>query len=51
MMLSSAFMGPVIHQIGFAGGFYLTAVINLLVTGGAYVLMRDTPARGQARGV
>jgi MFS transporter, DHA1 family, multidrug resistance protein len=46
MMLSSACMGPVIHRFGFAGGFYLTTVINLLVAAGFYLLMQDFPRRG-----
>jgi DHA1 family multidrug resistance protein-like MFS transporter len=33
MMASSAAMGVVIKQIGFAGGFFLTALVTALVTG------------------
>ena len=48
MMLSSAFMGPVIQRLGFAGGFFLTTLINLLVAGGFYLLAKDfSPGRGQ----
>lgn len=40
MMLSSAFMGPVLVVLGFAGGFMITTGIGLLVTGGFFLLMR-----------
>ncbi len=33
MMTSSLFMGAVIEAIGFAAGFYLTAMVNLLFSG------------------
>jgi len=50
MMLSSVFMGPVIQRIGFAGGFYLTTITNILVTGGFYLLAKDfSPGRGRPR--
>lgn len=40
MMLSSAFMGPVIRRIGFPNGFLITALVNLLIIVGFYLLMR-----------
>lgn len=38
MMISSVFMGAVIEAIGFAAGFYLTALVNLGF-GGVFVIM------------
>lgn len=43
MMLSSALMGGVIERIGFTGGFFLTALINLVLIGAFPVLMRRRP--------
>jgi len=43
MMLSSALMGGVIERIGFSGGFFLTALINLLLIGAFHALMRGWP--------
>ncbi|MCX5893713.1 MAG: MFS transporter [Deltaproteobacteria bacterium] len=46
MMLSSALMGPVIHWWGFTNGFLLTALINLILVAGFYLLLRGfNPAR------
>jgi DHA1 family multidrug resistance protein-like MFS transporter len=42
-MLSSAFMGPVIHRIGFQDGFLITALINFLLMGFFYLLMKGFP--------
>jgi MFS family permease len=41
MMTSSASMGGVIRKIGFEGGFFITAVINLLLVGFFYLLMKE----------
>jgi MFS transporter, DHA1 family, multidrug resistance protein len=45
MMLSSAFMGPVISQIGYRDGFLSTALVNFLVISLFYVLMKGFPSR------
>jgi len=41
MMVSSASMGPIIRKIGFESGFLITALINLLLVGFFYLLMKD----------
>ena len=41
MMLSSALMGPVIRLIGFQEAFLITALLNFLVVGLFYFLMRE----------
>jgi MFS family permease len=41
MMLSSALMGGVIARIGFAPSFLLTGLLNLLLTGLFYLLIKD----------
>jgi MFS transporter, DHA1 family, multidrug resistance protein len=41
MMLSSASMGAIIRMIGFDYGFFITAVLNLILVGFFYVLMRE----------
>ena len=41
MMLSSALMGSVIARIGFANGFLLTGLLNLIITGLFYLLIKD----------
>jgi DHA1 family multidrug resistance protein-like MFS transporter len=41
MMLSSASMGAIIRNIGFERGFFITAVINLILVGFFYVLMKE----------
>jgi MFS family permease len=38
MMLGAAGMGPVIQRLGFENGFFLAALINLLFTGGFYLI-------------
>ena len=45
MMLSSALMGPVIRSLGFTDGFLLTALINLILLAGFYLLMRGFTPR------
>lgn len=51
MMLSSALMGTVIQRIGFEYGFYLTAMVNFLLIGIFYFLMRNfSPIRNEAIG-
>ncbi|UCD90239.1 MAG: MFS transporter [Desulfobacterales bacterium] len=46
MLISSASMGAIIQNIGFANGFFLTAGINLFLVGFFYVLMNKfTPSR------
>jgi len=40
MMISSASMGPIIRKIGFESGFLITAVINLVLVGFFYLLMK-----------
>ena len=41
MMLSSASMGTIIRKIGFEHGFFITAVINLILVGFFYLLMKE----------
>jgi MFS family permease len=41
MMLSSALMGPVIRLIGFQEAFLITALLNFVVMGLVYFLMRE----------
>lgn len=41
MMLSSASMGAIIQKIGFGNGFFITAVINLILVGFFYLLMKE----------
>ena len=41
MMASSASMGGIIRKIGFEGGFFITAVINLFLVGFFYLLMKE----------
>jgi DHA1 family multidrug resistance protein-like MFS transporter len=41
MMCSSLLMGPVIALIGFTDGFLITALVNLLIIGGFFFLMKD----------
>ena len=41
MMLSSASMGAIIRNIGFEKGFFITAVVNLILVGFFYVLMKE----------
>ena len=41
MMISSASMGPIIRKIGFENGFLITAVINLVLVGFFYLLMKE----------
>ncbi len=41
MMLSSASMGAIIRKIGFEDGFFITAVINLILVGFFYLLMKE----------
>jgi MFS family permease len=41
MMLSSASMGAIIRNIGFEKGFLITAVVNLILVGFFYVLMKE----------
>ncbi|RZB36682.1 MAG: hypothetical protein SRB2_01984 [Desulfobacteraceae bacterium Eth-SRB2] len=41
MMLSSASMGVIIRKIGFGNGFFITAVINLILVGFFYLLMKE----------
>ncbi len=41
MMASSASMGGIILEIGFEGGFFITAVINLFLVGFFYLLMKE----------
>jgi len=41
MMLSSASMGAIIRKIGFEHGFFITAVINLILVGFFYLLMKE----------
>jgi len=53
MMLGSAGMGPVIGQVGFEPGFYLAALINLVFTGGFWIIsrcLRHPPASGALPG-
>ena len=46
MLISSATMGAIIQNIGFANGFFLTAGINLFLVGFFYVLMKKfAPSR------
>lgn len=40
MMAGSAAMGPVISRLGFAGGFALAALVNLLTTGCFWLIWR-----------
>jgi len=49
MMVSSAFMGPVIRVIGFQGGFLCTAVLNFLVIPLFWVLMKGYPGPQKTR--
>jgi len=42
MMISSASMGPIIRKIGFESGFLITALINLLLVGFFYLLMKES---------
>jgi DHA1 family multidrug resistance protein-like MFS transporter len=46
MMLSSAFMGPVIRLIGYREAFLLTGAVNFLVIGCFFVMVRDLPEHG-----
>ena len=41
MMLSSASMGAIIRNIGFEHGFFITAVVNLILVGFFYLLMKE----------
>jgi MFS family permease len=41
MMASSASMGGIIRKIGFEGGFFITAVINLFLVGFFFLLMKE----------
>ena len=41
MMLSSASMGAIIRKIGFEHGFFITAVVNLILVGFFYLLMKE----------
>jgi len=41
MMLSSASMGAIIRKIGFEHGFFITAVVNLVLVGFFYLLMKE----------
>jgi MFS family permease len=41
MMASSASMGGIIRKIGFEGGFFITAVINLFLVVFFYLLMKE----------
>ena len=41
MMLSSASMGAIIRNIGFEYGFFITAVVNLILVGFFYLLMKE----------
>ena len=41
MMLSSASMGAIIRNIGFERGFFITAVVNLILVGFFYLLMKE----------
>ena len=46
MMLSSAFMGPVIRLVGFKGGFLITALLNFFIIAAFQILMKGfTPSR------
>jgi DHA1 family multidrug resistance protein-like MFS transporter len=45
MMISSASMGPIIRKIGFESGFLITAVINLVLVGFFYLLMKKFSGR------
>jgi DHA1 family multidrug resistance protein-like MFS transporter len=47
MMLSSAGMGPVIRQLGFTDGFLLTALINLVLVAGFFLLLRGFKTAGK----
>ena len=48
MMLSSAIMGALLETIGFANGFYLTALVNLLMIFCFYLLIKGyAPVRQQ----
>lgn len=40
MMLSSACMGPVIRKLGYTDGFLLSALTNLILVAGFYLLLR-----------
>ncbi|MFB3917377.1 MAG: MFS transporter [Terriglobales bacterium] len=44
MMLNAALMGGVIERLGFTYGFFLTALVNLLLAGVFYVLIKDFSA-------
>jgi MFS family permease len=41
MMLSSAFMGPVVSRIGYRNGFLITGLVSLLVIGFFHLLMKN----------
>jgi hypothetical protein len=41
MMLSSAFMGPVVSRIGYRNGFLITGLVSLLVIGFFHFLMKN----------
>ena len=41
MMVSAAGLGPIIGVIGFKDGFLLTTLITLLITGIAFLLMKN----------
>lgn len=41
MMASSASMGGIIRKIGFEGGFFITAVLNIFLVGFFYLLMKE----------
>jgi len=46
MMISAAGLGPIIGLIGFEGGFLLSTLITLLITGISYLLMRSLARPG-----
>jgi MFS family permease len=50
MMLSSAFMGPVVRLIGYQDSFLITGLGNFLVIGLFYLLMRGPAPQPEARG-
>jgi MFS family permease len=47
MMLGAAGMGPVISVFGFEPGFFLAALINLIFTGGFYLIFRGIGKRAE----
>jgi MFS transporter, DHA1 family, multidrug resistance protein len=51
MMVSAAGLGPIIDRIGFRDGFLVTVLITVIITGVAFLMMKDfSPAAHQPTG-